>query len=235
MNNKTVLSAAIGIALGGATLNANANLTSSATLDFTLGSVQTISCAYGTTPPCNNASYSITDIVGSYFAFDNNDGTIVAVEKTPIGSFNGIHIGATQAASGSHTGSIDGSENPNIDNPWTFFGSTGMHQSTVPIIDLGGGVLDFSGWNATWNGIASIPLIETAPTTITCDTASCSDGSNYTIDGAFHVNGAGFTTVDYVLHLEGTVSSVPVPAAAWLFGSGLAGLAGVARRRKKMM
>lgn len=29
-----------------------------------------------------------------------------------------------------------------------------------------------------------------------------------------------------------TVSSVPVPAAAWLFGSGLIGLAGVARRRK---
>ena len=31
---------------------------------------------------------------------------------------------------------------------------------------------------------------------------------------------------------NGTVSAVPVPAAVWLFGSGLVGLAGVARRRK---
>ena len=32
---------------------------------------------------------------------------------------------------------------------------------------------------------------------------------------------------------QGTVSAVPVPAAVWLFGSGLIGLAGVARRRKR--
>ena len=31
---------------------------------------------------------------------------------------------------------------------------------------------------------------------------------------------------------NGTVSAVPVPAAVWLFGSGLLGLVGVARRRK---
>ncbi len=30
-----------------------------------------------------------------------------------------------------------------------------------------------------------------------------------------------------------TVSAVPVPAAAWLFGSGLLGLVGVARRRRQ--
>jgi hypothetical protein len=32
--------------------------------------------------------------------------------------------------------------------------------------------------------------------------------------------------------IEGSVSTVPVPAAAWLFGSGLLGLVGVARRKK---
>ena len=32
--------------------------------------------------------------------------------------------------------------------------------------------------------------------------------------------------------LPGTVSSVPVPAAVWLFGSGLLGLLGIARRKK---
>jgi len=34
----------------------------------------------------------------------------------------------------------------------------------------------------------------------------------------------------YDLHLAGTV--VPVPAAVWLFGSGLLGLIGIARRNK---
>ncbi len=32
---------------------------------------------------------------------------------------------------------------------------------------------------------------------------------------------------------EGTATVVPVPAAVWLFGSGLVGLAGIARRKKK--
>jgi hypothetical protein len=32
-----------------------------------------------------------------------------------------------------------------------------------------------------------------------------------------------------------SVNAVPVPAAAWLFGSGLLGLAGIARRRKKQL
>ena len=39
-------------------------------------------------------------------------------------------------------------------------------------------------------------------------------------NAAFELTGAGL------------VSAVPVPAAVWLFGSGLVGLAGVARRRK---
>ena len=34
------------------------------------------------------------------------------------------------------------------------------------------------------------------------------------------------------LFVDGTVSAVPVPAAAWLFGSALVGLAGIGRKRK---
>jgi hypothetical protein len=36
----------------------------------------------------------------------------------------------------------------------------------------------------------------------------------------------------HMFSVDATVSSVPVPAAAWLFGSGLLGLLGVSRRKK---
>lgn len=45
-----------------------------------------------------------------------------------------------------------------------------------------------------------------------------------------HFHGMSFTTFDYEIQ---TVGAVPVPAAVWLFGSGLLGLIGVARRRAK--
>ena len=233
---KTTLATAVGLILGGAALNVNASLTSGTTLSFTLGSVGVVACTYGTTPPCAKNGYNITDIVGSYFSMDTDaSGGADPGEKTPIASLNGIVIGATQLASGSHPGSINGTESPNIDAPWTFFGGTGMHQTTSPITFTGGSgsTVDMTGWNVTWNGIATIPLVQQSAS-IACSTASCSDTSTYTLDAAFHVGGAGFTTVGYTVHLEGVVSAsaIPVPAAVWLFGSGLLGLAGVARRKK---
>ncbi len=66
----------------------------------------------------------------------------------------------------------------------------------------------------------------------------CATGDTYTLDYTATVPQAdpsNFGGVDYALHLEGTIgdapSAVPVPAAVWLFGSGLLGLVGVARRK----
>ncbi len=42
---------------------------------------------------------------------------------------------------------------------------------------------------------------------------------------------SGLYSLDYTVQIE--VSSVPVPAAAWLFGSGLLGLISITRRHKK--
>jgi len=208
---KSTISTAIAIALGCSSFTVSAALTTSATLDF--------------------------DINYSYFAMDtNDDGIFDPAERNPIGSFNGIHIGTTQLAGGSHSQAPNGTESPNIDNPWVFFGNTGMHQTTAPItVGIGTGdfwTLDMSGWGVTWNGITNIPMIDQG-SSISCEAgSSCSDSSSYTLDGTFHVAGAGFTTVGYALHLEGHVSNIPVPAAAWLFGSGLLGLLGIARRKK---
>lgn len=226
-SKRTTLASALAIAMGTYAHSTFASLTNSATLNFTLGTT--------TDPDCPLCPHAITDIYGSYFVMDTNGNGVENNEKTPIGSFNGIHIGTAQAAVGSHSGGINGTESPNVDRPWTFFGGTGMHQTTSPVTaDAAAGTIDLSGWNVTWNGIPGIPLTQIGNSTIACSTASCSDTSTYTVDGAFHVNGAGFTTVAYTLHLEGHVSAsaIPLPAAAWLFGSGLTGLIGIARRKK---
>lgn len=71
------------------------------------------------------------------------------------------------------------------------------------------------------------------------------DGTNFsmwaeeTIDASEDKTSAGFAGWTAQWYMVGTisgfeppVSEIPVPAAAWLFGSGLMGLVGIARRRK---
>lgn len=63
----------------------------------------------------------------------------------------------------------------------------------------------------------------------------CGNGDIYTLTYSATVlegSPSNFGGSQYLLSLTGTVSAVPVPAAIWLFGSGLLGLVGVARRRK---
>ncbi|HED33214.1 MAG TPA: VPLPA-CTERM sorting domain-containing protein [Gammaproteobacteria bacterium] len=229
-------------------------------LGFDEGSVNVVTTVIlGTT-------YTSTTVSGSYFSMDaNGDGSVAISEMTVIGNINGLYLSDAasgeilQAASGSHSGAPDGSESPDIDNPWNFFGNTGMHQTTSGawiLSDAGLATgntmeIDFTGWDVTWNGIASIPMggdtanfaSDTGIANITC-AADCSVGDTYVLEYAAHVplnDASGFGGVAYGLYLEGTVgvlspytpiSTVPVPAAVWLFGSGLLGLVGVARRKK---
>ncbi len=166
---------------------------------------------------------------------------------TAITGLNGIVLGTTQTASGSHTGAPGtvAGENPDIDNPWIFFGNTGMHQTTSPsnVLTASGNTatIDLSGWNVTWNGIPSIPMGSGAwganadgVADIVCG-VDCGDGDTYTLTYTATVpvgDPSGFGGVAYGLNLVGTVSAIPVPAAVWLLGSGLIGLVGVARRKK---
>lgn len=162
--------------------------------------------------------------------------------RIDINGFNGIALGTTQRATGSHAGVPDGTESPNIDNPWNFFENTAMHQTTTPVTVLsddgaGNVELDFSGWSYTWNGIPDIPMgdgPDGGVASVTC-ALDCGNGDSYTLSYlARHPAGdqSGFGGVPYSLYLTGTISAVPAPAAVWLFGSGLVGLAGIVCRRK---
>ena len=263
---KLILATAVASALGASVVStsASAALANDALLNFDPGVITTIYIPY----------VGDVDTVqsGSYFGMDTNGkGGITAAERTPISQNDGLLLGTAQAASGSHGGAIDGSENPGVDAAWEFFSNTGMHlsSSATTVLTAAGNTatVDLSGWAVTWNGIPSIDMgggIQDCGTTsdgicvttppppnvgediggvynngtgvaiITC-AVDCAVGDTYTLDYDAVVPQAdpsNFGGVSYTLHLEGTVGAVPVPAAVWLFGSGLLGLVGIARRRK---
>jgi hypothetical protein len=67
----------------------------------------------------------------------------------------------------------------------------------------------------------------------TCTIGDDGIGGSPMVSGAFGDHNANFDIMS--VHLDGYVAGpvVPVPAAVWLFGSGLLGLVGIARRKKK--
>ena len=90
----------------------------------------------------------------------------------------------------------------------------------------GGALMYFS--NGIFDGISYVAAIDpTIPEFL----------SNGLVGGPFDVSGT-----DYTGYVDGTwqvgsysaVSAVPVPAAIWLFGSGLIGLAGIGRRKNQI-
>jgi len=214
---KTLLTTAILSIISITPQSANAALLNGSTLSF---DTPATSGSFTSLPAANS---------GSYFAMEVSVGTQIV---TGVSGFDNLVIGTTQLASSSTIG--------NIDNPWMFSGNQGVHESTsnTNIISASGDTVtvDFSGWGVFWNE-NSINLgtgISNGVATITCDTGSgCSDGAGYVLD-YFATTAVGDISskggVSYNLHLEGTISAVPVPAAIWLFTSGLIGLFAVFRK-----
>lgn len=225
---KIILTSAIALTMtAGISNNANAALITDTLLAFNSGYV---GC------PVNTQCIYPT-VQGSYFALDiNADGIFQDGEKVVItpGFDNGIIIGRTQLPGVSIPELPAGA---GIDNPWSFNGGTGWHETTSPVSVVNDyGItkeLDFSGWNVNWGGVRS-SLGSNRLATISCETLACADTEFFTLDYSIAVNDPqnSFYGITYGLHLEGVVSAVPIPAAAWLFGSGLIGLVGFARRKK---
>ena len=80
-----------------------------------------------------------------------------------------------------------------------------------------------------WNGNYDIPVLNIMTCTSFSTGATCSGVGTPMQTPPF----SGAAPIFNGTVASASTSAVPIPAAAWLMGSGLVGLAGVARRRKK--
>lgn len=233
---KTALSIALSSLLGTGALTAQASALSLQNGDqLTINAGVAVVDQFGS--PVDVAS-------GSYYAFDQNlDSKIQGNEKVPIAmGTTGFIVGLS---------SVPGE----IDALWTYSGGgQGQDHLTSPFSPLTAGV-DLSGWTLSFEGI-DYAMGTGAWTPSNCSILGCSgvtfaDGVgdltwsgiygdpfilNYTATAPADLIGL-IEVSHYFLHIEGVVNPapVPVPAAVWLFGSGLLGLLGVARGRRTPM
>ncbi len=230
--NKKVLGSAVALAMvAGVNTSANAALSSNATLLFDAGAV---TCVIAPDPStATGCAYDVTTVTGSYFGMDTSgDGVIQDGEKNALtpGTDGGIILGQAQGEGA-------------IDVEWSFGGNPGNHVSGgLAVASASGNTasIDMTGWTVMW-GTPKGPIDMGQGTdgtdyfaNVTCG-VDCAAGDTFTLDYAAIVPSGGFAGFYYTLSMTGTIgapSAVPVPAAVWLFGSGLLGLAGVARRRK---
>lgn len=99
--------------------------------------------------------------------------------------------------------------------------------------------LNLGGFYAFWNGTNFLQGTDSTgangTSTAATGTVSGCVGNTCNFDLSWHsyITTAPFAGQTGYWHLTGSVvTAVPVPAAVWLFGSGLLGLVGVARRKK---
>ena len=199
---------------------------------------------------------------GSFFGMDlNGNAKLTESELTGMKMCtNGVIIGSTTTPGSYHAGPQTTSDTGTVDGSWFFNNSTGSNwfSGVAPTGSTTAG-LNFGGWNVSWSALSAIPMttgawqLQVGPyapancTALGCTGHTFTNGNaqlvwNGTYGSTYQLNysatvpigdPSGFGGTQYFLHLEGVVNAVPVPAAVWLFGSGLLGLVGIARRKKK--
>ena len=178
---------------------------------------------------------------GSWFWLDLNADSQIDTDEIKalyVGPDGGIQVGHEQIANGSHAGLPDafggssGSENPHIDSPFFFFGSTGMFYTDVstgqggittygaPVTfitnDGTSATMDFTSWRATWpvgqnatyHDLSGQLSGGSGIATVDCTPKPCAVGSTYILDySATLPTGDPLAGLIWAMHLEGTISA----------------------------
>ena len=236
-SKKKLLTSAVLLSIGGFASSANADL-SNGSLGLDIQGNLSPACLYGGTyPSCDYGAFDTAD-AGSFFSMDGSpagaiDGDVLMLLNGAAQAYNGNPVPPTYDDSGTH-----------VTAPWDFFGARGTNVHSGLGVSVGDTVVDMGTWGVVWGEVPFIDMGgdagqgDTGTAALVCTggaDASCELNDTFTLDYSAHVpigDPSGFGGVLYELHLQGVVSAVPVPAAVWLFGSGLLGLVGIARRRK---
>jgi hypothetical protein len=139
----------------------------------------------------------------------------VSIVLDGSGFFGALQGGLTTSSSVSGVGSLAASNGT--------LANFGKFSYTLPMGPL---PMATTTWNTTTIGGAGLGTNPSGTLPLLADTI----GGSPMVAGPFPGFNANFDI--QTIHVDSVVSGVPVPAAVWLFGSGLVGLVGVARRKK---
>jgi len=188
-----------------------------------------INCTYDDSfmPHGIGASFTYSDALIS--STDLNGGTGAASSIAEIYSGNGISGSAT--SSNSMMGLLDiadtGTVTFNFDVNYYLEVLTSNSDSGYANMSFDLGLYAFgSNVNLLDSDAAASMFLGIGPTNGLADTGTSGSVAIDLAAGSYNLD------IEMTQNVATTVSAVPVPAAVWLFGSGLIGLAGFARRKK---